>query len=202
MSKRSRRLALLMALALLVTAVSASAALAGGKHRRTFGVEVAEDPSRFVFSGIHTIEGGELDGFPAYGDYFVTQGWIYPAGTLGDGDGITCDDSGGSLECEPEYPDKVIGEWTCYGVHVGEGAATETGAWVVTTQHFNFGSPYGELSITTEGFETPESAEAIRAITGGTGFFKKARGEQAQTFLGFGEAWFNVLTHNEFEVKR
>ncbi len=202
--KLARRTTVILVVALLASAAIVTAAWANNNRWRDFEVEVAENPAAFVFAGDHVIPDGPLAGFPAYGDSFVTQGWIYPAGTLGDGDGIVCDtaDDGSLVSCEPEYPDQVIGEWTCYGVHIGEGAATETGAWVITTQNFNFGSPYGEETIVTDGFESPEDVEVDRAITGGTGSYRMARGEQTQVFLGLGEAYFNVLTYNEFRVRR
>lgn len=43
--------------------------------------DVAEDLSRFVFSPAPVFD----DGMPAYGNAFVTQGYIYPAGTLDGG---------------------------------------------------------------------------------------------------------------------
>ena len=43
--------------------------------------DVAEDLSRFVYSSAPVFD----DGMPAYGNAFITQGYIYPAGTL-DGD--------------------------------------------------------------------------------------------------------------------
>lgn len=181
----------------LVTLLIASAALALGIGRNTkrFDVEVSEDHTRFVFAGDHLIEGGELDGLPAYGDSFVTQGYIYPAGTLDGGVGVNEDGS-------PAYPDKVIGEWTCYGVHVGDGAATTTGPWVVTTQIFNFGDGYGEDTLVTTGYEIADLGEEIaRAVTGGTGTWQRARGEQTQVTLGFTE-WFGLQFENSFRIRR
>ncbi len=50
---------------------------------------------------------------PAYGNSFVTRGYIYPEGTL--------DDSSGVLpNGEPEFLDQVIGEWSCRGWFVGD----------------------------------------------------------------------------------
>lgn len=181
----------------LVTLLIASAALALGIGRNTkrFDVEVSEDHTRFVFAGDHLIESGDLIGFPAYGDSFVTQGYIYPAGTLDGGVGVNGDGT-------PAHPDKVIGEWTCYGVHVGDGAATTTGPWVVTTQIFNFGDGYGEDTIVTNGYEIADFGEEIdRAVTGGTGTWKRARGEQTQVTLGFTE-WFGLQFENSFRIRR
>ena len=43
--------------------------------------DVAEDITRFVFAAAPVFD----DGLPAYGNAFVTQGYIYPAGTLSNG---------------------------------------------------------------------------------------------------------------------
>ena len=40
--------------------------------------EVAEDGNRFKFDDLNLFE----DGMPGYGSAFVTQGYIYPVGTL------------------------------------------------------------------------------------------------------------------------
>ncbi|MDH3463636.1 MAG: hypothetical protein OEM32_08440, partial [Acidimicrobiia bacterium] len=113
------------------------------------------------------------------GNGFVTQGYIYPAGTLGESNGVNPDGS-------PEFPDSVLGEWTCYGYFVGDGAHTENGPWVVTTQVFEFSSDLvGGQTIVTVGSETPAGAgTALRAVVGGTGRFSRISGEVAQVTLG------------------
>lgn len=104
-SQRSRR----FLLALFVFAAAVSAALVVSPaltpvtaKQQTLMVDIAEDPTRFVFdkTTVHS------DGVSAYGNAFVTQGYIYPEGTI--------KGSNGSLkDGKPEFPDKVIGEWTC-----------------------------------------------------------------------------------------
>lgn len=137
--------------------------------------DAAEDATRFVWSERPVHE----DGMPAHGNAFVTQGYIYPYGTLDGGNGVLSDGS-------PEFPDLVIGEWTCRGWFVGEGAHTESGPWVITTQLFNFGNQPGDATIVTEGYEIADVGVAIeRAITGGTGRYSGASGEGAQVLLGF-----------------
>ncbi|MEM7711368.1 MAG: hypothetical protein AAF264_11595, partial [Pseudomonadota bacterium] len=84
--------------------------------------DVAEDISRFVYADAPVFD----DGMPAYGNAFVTQGYIYPAGTLNSGVEGTLPNG------EPAFPDLVIGEWTCDGYFVGDGMRTETGALVIT----------------------------------------------------------------------
>lgn len=142
---------------------------------QTLKFDVAEDMSRFVFDGSIAFE----DGMPKHGSPFITQGYIYPAGTLSDGNGVLADGS-------PEFPDKVIGEWTCRGWFVGEGAHAKTGPMVVTTQVYNFGDGYGNEMLVSDGYELIDVGVVFqRAITGGTGSYTGAEGVVNQTFLGF-----------------
>jgi hypothetical protein len=158
------------------------------QRHRFLRVEVAENGTLFVPDTEPVV-----DGLPAYGGEFITSGYLYPDGTL------TCsvvDPETGALGCNgvnadgsPEFPDKVIGTWTCRGWHVGDGAFTESGAWVATSQIFSFtpeiAQEYGLRTITTDGFESPEPVQVRRAVTGGTGIFSGVSGEQLQTFLGW-----------------
>jgi hypothetical protein len=150
---------------------------------RTIAVEVAEDGTRFAADEAPVFE----DGLPAYGAAFVTQGYLYPVGTLAGSEhgGVMPDGS-------PEFPDDVIGEWTCWGYHVGDGANTESGPWVVSTQLFSFGENDGQVTIVTHGYEMTANDASQgpfnRAITGGTGSYRTARGEQTQTFLGWNDS--------------
>lgn len=138
-------------------------------------VEVAEDGTRFVFADEPVLD----NDYPAYGNPFVTQGYIYPAGTLTDSNGVNADGS-------PEFPDEVIGEWTCWGYFIGDGANTTEGAWVITTQVFEFdGDVPGEHTIVTVGPETPAGAgPAVRSVTGGTGDYAGVSGQTTQVTLG------------------
>jgi hypothetical protein len=148
---------------------------AGLANANRVTIEVAEDGTRFVYDEAPRFD----DDYPAYGNGFVTQGYIYPAGTLTDTNGVDPDGS-------PEFPDQVIGEWTCYGYFVGDGAHTSEGAWVVTTQVFEFDSDIvGGETIVTVGFETPAGAgTATRAVVGGSGRWAHASGQVAQVTLG------------------
>lgn len=149
--------------------------------------DVAENATRFVF-------GPDLlhdDGLPAYGAWFVTQGYIYPAGTLDETNGVNPDGS-------PEFPDQVLGQWLCRGVFIGDGAHTTSGSWVVTTQTYNFGSVDGEATIVSDGHEVADIGVTIdRAVIGGTGPFADAGGTATQSLIGF-----NVIegVNLEFEV--
>lgn len=144
---------------------------------RVLRVDVSENAKRFIFdeTPLHA------DGTPAYGNEFVTEGYIYPEGTLNGTNGVNPDGT-------PEFPNKVIGRWTCRGWHVGEGAKTMTGPWVVTHQYFDFGNKFGRVSLATDGVELVDIDVPInRAIIGGTGIYSQARGEAQQTMIGFNQ---------------
>lgn len=148
-----------------------------------FGVEVhkfdvAENASRFVFDEAPVFD----DGLPAYGNPFITEGYIYPYGFLDDHEGVLPNG-------DPAFPDQVIGRWTCRGWFVGDGARTESGSWVITTQLYDFGAQAGNVTLITEGYELVDPNTPVkRSITGGTGPFRNARGEGEQVLLGFNQA--------------
>ena len=136
--------------------------------------DVAEDGTHFVFDPDLT----DGDGMPGYGTSFITHGYIYPAGTLSESNGVNADGS-------PEFPDQVLGEWVCRGWFVGEGMRTTTGAMVVTSQLYSFGDTPGEAMLSSDGYELADvGVEVTRAITGGTGSFVAAGGEARQILLG------------------
>ena len=64
--------------------------------------DVAEDHSRFIWAGDPPL----TDGLPDHDTPFVGQGYIYPAGTLTESNGVLEDGS-------PEFLDKVLGQ-LCY----------------------------------------------------------------------------------------
>jgi hypothetical protein len=69
---------------------------------------------------------------------------------------------------------------------INEAAHATEGVWVFSTQFFQLGDKPGAQTIVTQGYELADLNVAIaRAITGGTGDYKTARGESAQTLLGF-----------------
>lgn len=109
---------------------------------------------------------------PERGSFFVTEGRVFPAGTIqGDGTGF-----------DPYRPGH-IGVWICRGTHLV--AASEIPAaplWVTTAQLFVLGRQ-GKEQIATEGIEG--SGTVTRIITGGAGNYTGFVGEQRQTFLGF-----------------
>lgn len=165
----------------LVSVVAAGASIASAADRdrrpRTLEVDIAEDGTRFVFDEAPVFD----DGMPAHGNPFVTQGYIYPAGTLTDSNGVNPDGTA-------EFPDKVIGEWSCRGYFIADGAHTTEGAWVLTTQLFALGDDAntGAETIVVTGYEGAEAGAIVTAaITGGTGRYATARGEADQELLGF-----------------
>ena len=153
--------------------------------------DVAEDGTHFVFDPDLT----DGDGMPSYGTSFVTHGYLYPAGTLSENNGVNADGS-------PEFPDQVLGEWICRGWFVGEGMRTTTGAIVVTSQLYSFGDTPGEAMISSDGYELADvGVEIARAITGGTGSFVGAGGEARQILLGL-NATEGVNLRYELELER
>ncbi len=177
--KRNHLLKLVVLMVLVLMAAVGYSALAQPENdAEIIKIEVAEDGARFAFDDSHLYD----DGMPAHGTSFVTFGYIYPEGTLNGSNGVLADGS-------PEFPEKVLGTWICKGWMIGEAAHASTGVWVTSTQIYNFGEEYGNATIVTDGFEAADFNVAInRAITGGTGEYSAARGEMAQTLLGFTDA--------------
>ncbi len=155
---------------------------AADKHSGALTVEVAETGSRFV-PDEHFVDAG---GVPTRGNYFVTDGYLYQRGTLTCADG-TCDGVvyDGEGTPSPEFPDRLLGTWTCYGTHTEDAATTSSGPIIVTTQVFDFGESVGEQTIVTSGFELIDVDVPVeRAVVGGTGDYTGATGTQTQTMLG------------------
>ena len=161
--------------------------------------DVVENASRFVFDESPIFE----DGMPAYGNPFITEGYIYPYGFLDGRDGVFANG-------QPAYPEKVIGRWICRGVMIGEGAKTKTGPWVVSTQYYDFFDEPGydpskfttSNNLVSEGYELVDLNVAYRrAITGGTGKYKKLQGDVMQELLGFGKQ-MNVRARFGIRPKR
>ena len=102
-TRRPRRTGVRVAAATLglvsLGAAGASIASAADRDRRprTVEVDIAEDGTRFVFDEAPVFD----DGMPAHGNPFVTQGYVYPAGTLTETTGVNPDGT-------PEFPDRVI----------------------------------------------------------------------------------------------
>jgi hypothetical protein len=139
--------------------------------------DMAEDFTRFVFDPDTVDE----DGFPVHGNPFITQGYLYPAGTLDGNPGVNPDGS-------PQYPDKVIGAWICRGWVISDNMGSDGKPSAISTQFFQLGEEFGNRTIISEGYEFMQSDGPFkRAITGGTGQFRGAHGEQTQEVLGVNE---------------
>lgn len=139
--------------------------------------DIAEIASRYVFDESFAGE----EGMPGYGAPFITQGYIYPEGTLNGSNGV--------LEnSEPEFPELVLGMWICKGWAVWSGVVGAGDPAAVTTQMFQFGDVEDHTAITTGGYEMMDvDIPVTRVITGGSGEHFAVRGEQEQMLLGFTE---------------
>ncbi len=181
--KQVSRVLIFASLAVIITGGIVQASGPGPSKLAEMTFQVAENGSRFVFSQDRLF----ADGLPRYGSAFVTEGYMYPEGTLNGTNGVLPDG-------QPEFPDKVLGKWTCYGWMIGDGAHTTTGQWVISTQVYQFedGS-----TLITDGFEVVDfDVPTARAITGGTGSYRGASGEMVQTLHGFTEQMGVNLTVN------
>jgi hypothetical protein len=135
--------------------------------------EVAEDHSRFAWAGDPTLTNGVPEGRTAY----IAQGYLYPTGTLTDANGVNADGT-------PEFPDKVLGQWLCYGWYLGADDHVGAAPWV-SSHLFNFGSAWGAATLLSEGFDIDDVGVPMeRAIAGGSGPYADARGTQLETNLG------------------
>ena len=143
----------------------------------TLQLDVVQNATDFFFEGPVN-----ENGIPAKGTPFVTTGFIYPAGTLA----VNGASSGITANGEPEFPELVIGTWTCRGWHLQDGDA-ESGVVVVTTQTFDFDKDNpGRQMIVTDGIELADfNVPFVRPITGGSGQFGRFKGQMEQTYLDF-----------------
>lgn len=149
--------------------------------------DVAEDHTRIFMSSQPVHE----NGMPAHGNAFVSQGYIYPEGTLaGNTVGVLQDGS-------PAFPDLVLGTWTCDGYFVGEGGNATTGVWIISRQTFAFKDG---ATVVTQGTEIADIGQPnLRPVTGATGDFADIEGRLIQTTLGFNDFWGLSATY-QFEA--
>jgi hypothetical protein len=149
--------------------------------------DVAEDHTRIHMADAPVHE----NGYPAHGNAFISQGYIYPVGTL------KADTTGVLEDGSPAFPDLVLGTWTCDGYFVGQGANAKTGVWIISRQVFAFED--GD-TIITQGTEIVDTGvENTRPITGATGDYAEDRA-MVQILLGFSEqmtvnATFRIEDH-------
>jgi hypothetical protein len=139
------------------------------RHREliVLTVDVAEDLAKFVPTLVKPEHAQ-----PERGSFFVTEGRVFPAGTIaGDGSGFDPNSTG------------HIGVWICRGTHLVAGPEIPAAPlWVSTAQLFVLGRQ-GKEQIATEGVEG--AGTITRIVTGGAGNYTGFVGEQRQTFLGF-----------------
>jgi hypothetical protein len=136
-----------------------------------FSIDVAEDFSQFVPTKVRP-----EDTQPERGAFFVTEGRIFPAGTI---------PKGGTPEqpntFDPNGPG-AIGTWFCRGTHLVSGALFPVTARAVHTGQLYL-LPGEARSISTEGVEG--AGATVRPVTGGTGPWAGDTGEQRQELIGF-----------------
>jgi hypothetical protein len=141
---------------------------AGQREPVTFTVDVAEDlAGKFVPTFVKPEHGQ-----PERGSFFITEGRLFPAGTI-QGDGSTF------------HPAQSghIGIWVCRGTHlVAASQIPAASLWVSSAQLFVLGRQ-GKEQLATEGIEG--KGTVTRVVTGGTGNYAGWTGEQVQQFLGF-----------------
>jgi hypothetical protein len=138
----------------------------GPKDTIVFTVDIAEDFSLFNPTLVKP-----TDTQPERGSFFVTEGNVFPAGTI-EGDGANFDPASAG----------AIGRWFCRGTHLVSAAEFPFSARAVHTAQLYL-LPSEAMSLATEGVEG--NAPVVRPVTGGTGPFRGYVGEQRQEMLGF-----------------
>lgn len=190
MTKWFGRLTFAIVAAVCLLAIVAAQMTAQQAELEVFTVEVAEDVTRLVFNDAPVLE----DGLPAYGNAYITQGYIYPEGTLLEGV------SGSLKDGSPAFPDKVLGEWTSWGYHVGkEGAYTQSGPFATGFELFDFGEEHGRETILLGGV-IPVDTVAPMPVLGGTGPYAYACGEADHEVLRFDDFAEAVQLRYTFKV--
>ena len=194
-TRAAKRCYLIVLGALLLAAGLPTAAADSEDSNRSQTIDVACDINTFVS------QGPDIPGVgPDYGASFVVQGVIYPGGTFEE-NGV---DSGLNPDGTPEFPELVIGTWTCRGWFIGDGFATQSGPFVVTTQIYDFDvdSP-GSNTVVSEGLELIDlNVPFLRAVTGGTGPNQRIQsGQVSQTAVGANATGLFNFTF-EFDTRR
>lgn len=171
--QRFRRTVFGMLVATILAGVSQPAAAqmytAGSPERIEFSFDAAEDMAKFVEPRVPT--GTE----PLRGSFFVTEGNIYPVGTI---------PRNGGDQFDPNMPG-AVGTWFCKGTFLVAGSEFHKSPMAVMTDQL-FLLPDDNRSIATTG--TEGSGITIRPVIGGTGQYAGYTGEQKQEFLGFNKS--------------
>ena len=178
---RLRHIALAAVALSLIAGLTPTVTADGDDTRRRLPLDIDVAVNGVTF---RPILAGELtaDGFPPRGSTFIIDGYVYPAGTFAS-HGL---DKGILPDGRPEFRELVIGTWTCRGWFSVDPVATTTGAYVATTQFFDFKLALGREAFFTEGFEPFDANNPLRRlILGGTARFEHARGQHIQTTVAF-----------------
>ena len=136
--------------------------------------DMAENATNFAWAGEPELS----DGMPVHRTAVLSQGYLYPAGTLTESSGVLPDGS-------PEFPDKVLGQFSCWGWYLGTDAVDGAPLWL-NTHLFSFGGVWGEATLVSQGYSIDAMDDPIaRAVTGGTGPYAASLGILTETNLGF-----------------
>lgn len=119
---------------------------------------------------------------PGNGATFVVQGVIYPGdyfATHGDNAGLIAGSGGAVVAQDPQL---VLGTWYCRGWFINQGMASTSGPFVATTQIYDLNTaPRKKGTLISDGIELIDmNTPWQRAITGGSGVYKGAKGEVTQ----------------------
>jgi hypothetical protein len=136
-------------------------------ERLIFSIDVAEDMNLFIEPRV------PIGTEPLRGSFFVTEGKIFPAGTIPASNG---------QEFDPNAAAGAIGTWFCKGTFLVKGSLFDKSAQaVLSDQVYLLSSDKQSLATTgTEG-----AGRTVRPVIGGTGRYAGYVGEQSQEFLGF-----------------
>jgi len=164
-SRRTIATILLSAMAMAIPVAAQIGIDNFNQEKIEFTIDVAEDMDKYVE---HRTAAGEE---PVRGSQFVTEGNIYPAGTI----------AGKGEEFDPNMQGSQ-GTWFCKGVFLVRGSQFDQSPRAVLSDQIYL-LPDDRHSIATTGAEG--NGTAMRVVTGGTGAFTGYVGEQRQQFLGF-----------------
>lgn len=152
--------------------------------RNLLTVEVAEDLATFVPGPPF-----DADGVPQRGSFFVTQGKLFPEGTI-KGDGASFDPNS----------EGAIGTWFCRGTLLVSGLEFPEARFAVDTAQAYL-LPDDKQMIATDGLEGGFGFEVQRVVSGGTGEFRNVIGIQKQELIGFNKSG-GVILRVTFELER
>jgi hypothetical protein len=173
MTRRNR----LTGVALAVIALAGWPAVLGASDRdaddtQTFVLDVAIDAHTLGLNNDPTAAGT-----PKRGTTFIVNGKIYPGGTI----------PSGVAAFDPDTAPGSIGTWVCRGVFLADFADIFVNGSAAlafdTTQIFLLSTDGNALF--TEGFEGNVGVTTHRAVTGGTGRYRRVTGTLKQQTIGF-----------------